>query len=245
MKDKIKMCIAIIILSIIIAVVFMIVIKYQLEGEKNMPYQLSKITIISTAECEQNTTNVDETSKWNLDIYQNNDIYFFIDKNEKAPKDSVINSLTIDNIQITKKPVKGNIETFMPNSLEGRTFTYNKDYIVENKLEYKGGLTSNPKTLEIGNQGGSAIIRFSNAGIGQFVSNEDDEIKHDGTLLTKIGVLEEDVNFQVNFDLILDISNIKYKSNITLDLPCEDLSITGRSSKEILNIQNFVFKRTK
>ena len=40
----------------------MIVLQYQVEGEKNMPYQLSKITIISTAEGEQNkgeNTNVE------------------------------------------------------------------------------------------------------------------------------------------------------------------------------------------
>ena len=55
MKDGIKMITAISVLLIVIIAVIMIVIQYQVEGEKNMPYQLSKITIISTAEGEQNT----------------------------------------------------------------------------------------------------------------------------------------------------------------------------------------------
>ena len=85
MKDGIKMITAISVLLIVIIAVIMIVIQYQVEGEKNMPYQLSKITIISTAEGEQNTENVEETAKWNLTVNQNNDVYFFIDK--KTSKD--------------------------------------------------------------------------------------------------------------------------------------------------------------
>ena len=50
MKDRIKMSIAISVLMVVIIVVILIIIQYQIEGEKNMPYQLSKITIISTAE---------------------------------------------------------------------------------------------------------------------------------------------------------------------------------------------------
>ena len=48
LKDKIKMCLAVGSLAIIIIMVFIIVVQYQVEGEKNMPYTLSKITIIST-----------------------------------------------------------------------------------------------------------------------------------------------------------------------------------------------------
>lgn len=62
MKDKIKMSIAIAVLSIIIGIVFIIVLQYQIEGEKNMPYKLSKITVISTAEGVQNQENTEETA---------------------------------------------------------------------------------------------------------------------------------------------------------------------------------------
>ena len=237
------MSIAISVLMVVIIVVILIIIQYQIEGEKNMPYQLSKITIISTAEGEQNTENPEENSKWNLSVNQNNDVYFFIDKN--TDKDELLDSVTIDNINVTKQPAKGVVKVFMPNSLEGRTFTYDASYLVENGLAYKGGKTSNPKTLEICNQGGSAVIRFANTNVGNFVSNDDTEVQHNGTLLTKIGTTEEETKFQVNFDFIIQANKIKYKTNITLSLPCENLLTEGTSNKEITDMSGIVFKRIK
>ena len=243
-KDGIKMITAISILLIIIIVVIMIVIQYQIEGEKDMPYQLSKITIISTAEGEQNTENTEETAKWNLSVNQNNDVYFFIDK-KSAKDDEFIENVIIENINITKQPVKGIVKTYMPSSVEGRTFLYDDSYIIDEKLEYKGGKVSNPETLEIGSQGGSAVLRFSNTGVGNFISNEDAEVKHDGTLVTKVGTTEEQIKFQVNFDFIIQINEIKYISNITLDLPCNNICSEGTTTKEITDMSNIVFKRIK
>ena len=244
-KNQIKMSISIAILIIIIIMVFMIVIQYQIEGEQNMPYSLSKITIISTAEGKQNSQDIDQTAKWNLEINQNNDVYLFIDKNENFAKDKLIDSVTIENITVTKKPLKGEIKTFMPSSTDGRTFLYDEEYLVEEKLEYRGGAVSNPKTLEIGNQGGSAIIRFSNTNIGNFISDEDIEIKHDGTLITKIDTNEDELKGKISFDLILQIDKIKYKSNITINIPCEGISKEGTSIVEISGKDNFIFKRIK
>ena len=86
----IGLIIAILILLLIIGVVVSIVIKYQVDGETSMPFELSKIAIISTAEGEQNPENVENT-KWNLDVNQNNDIYFYITKNEDSNKIAIIN----------------------------------------------------------------------------------------------------------------------------------------------------------
>lgn len=244
-KDKVKLSLAIGILAIIIIMVFMIVLQYQVEGEQNMPYMLSKITIISNAESELNTEDTAENATWNLKINQNNDVYFFIDKNEDTAKDKLIDSVTIQNITVTTAPKKGEIKAFMPNSTEGSLFDYDESYLVMDKLEYKGGTISNPKTLEIGNQGGSALIRFSDANVGTFVSNEDIEIKHDGTLLSRVGASEEDVKAQINFDLIIQVNKIKYKANITIDTPCKGICEEGTTSVEIKDSSKFVFKRVK
>ena len=210
LKDKIKMCLAVGSLAIIIIMVFIIVVQYQVEGEKNMPYTLSKITIISTAEGDQETK--DTENKWNLNVNQNNDIYFFIENNEESKEQALLESVTIQNIEITAKPQKGTVKVYMPNSEEGRTFTYSDDYLVNNTLTYKGAKTSNAKNLEIGSKGGSCIIRFSNTGIGNFISNDEEEVKHNGELITKIGATEQEVSFTANFDLILQINKIKYKT---------------------------------
>lgn len=236
MKDKIKMSIAIAVLSIIIGIVFIIVLQYQIEGEKNMPYKLSKITVISTAEGVQNQENTEETAKWNLKINQNNDIYFFIDENGEYAKNKIIDSVTIKNIQVTKSPAKGTVKAIMPSSTEGRTFT-------EDKLEYVGGKASNLKTLEIGNKGGSAAIRISNTDIAKLVSDTDEEIVHDGKLITKTGATLEEIKFRVSFDLVIKIDKINYKAKIDLDLPYGDICEEGKASYEITDMKDIVFKR--
>lgn len=243
MKDKIKMSIAIAVLSIIIGIVFIIVLQYQIEGEKNMPYKLSKITVISTAEGVQNQENTEETAKWNLKINQNNDIYFFIDENGEYAKNKIIDSVTIKNIQVTKSPAKGTVKAIMPSSTEGRTFTEDESYIIEDKLEYIGGKVSNPKTLEIGNKGGSAMLRISNSDIGKFISDTDEEIVHDGKLITKAGATLEEIKFKVSFDIIMKIDKINYKARVNLELPYGDICQDGKTSYEITDMKDIVFKR--
>ena len=242
-KETIKNCIAVIILAIIICVVITIVIKYQVDGETNMPFNLSKITIISTAEGVQGETSEgEENTKWNLSINQSNDIYLFIDKNENYKKNATIQFVTIENIKITKKPQKGIIKAYMPNSGEGRRFVYNDDYLVSEKLTYRGATASNEKNLEIGNQGGKVLIRFANNNIDTYKSNEAEEIVHDGTLIGKTDTTSEDIAFSVSFDFIIDTGRIQYKAVVSLDLPCGDIVKEGTTQEE-LTTYNVVFKR--
>lgn len=78
-NQMVKNIFAIATVILIFIIVGMIMIKYEVEGDKNMPFNLSKIMIVSTAE------GVEEEgkSKWNFDVYQNNDVYLYIDKNDK------------------------------------------------------------------------------------------------------------------------------------------------------------------
>ena len=241
-KEKIKACIAVAILILAIAITGIFSMKYTVEGEKNPPFKLSKITVVSTAE---GVENEGASEKWNFSIYQNNDIYFSIVKNEENDKNEIIENISIENIKITKAPETGEIKAFMPNSVEGRTFSYSPDYILEeDNLTYKGASKSNSRTLEIGNQGGTAIIRFSNIGLGKYISEDDQEIKHDGTMLSKIGLNGESINFEVNFDLTINLKKKSYTTNITLKLPCgENLVEEGTSSQEIN--EEFIFRRVK
>lgn len=231
------------IIVIIFAVLFalgIIVLKYNVEGETNMPFTLSKITIVSTAEGIENKGTEE---KWNLSIFQNNDVYFSIEKNENNKEDEIIQSVSIENIQITKTPNVGEIKTYMPNSSEGRTFAMKDEYIVsEGKLTFKGASRSNSKTLEIGNQGGTAVVRFANTGLGKYISDEDEEIVHNGSLISKTEAKDEDLEFTITFDFIIKLRNKSYVSNISLTMPCsENLIEEGTSSKEIKD--KFVFKR--
>ena len=242
-KDKLKLSFALGSLLIILICVCIIIINYQVQGEKNMPYKLSKITVISTAEGVQNE-DAEENAKWNLNVYQNNDIYFFIDKaNEDVTE--TIERVTISNIKVIAFPEVGEIETYMPSSEDGRTFQTKSEYLVGDSLTYEGGASSSSKELTIGNKGGSMVFRLSNTKIGRYVSAEGDEIKHDGSLITKLGYTEKNIAFDINFDLVIEIEGIKYKTNISLSLPCDGLCEYGTSSKEITNTGDIIFKRTR
>lgn len=239
-KQTIKLCIAVTIFTIIILLVIFVMIRYEVEGDKNMPFNLSKIIMISTA--EGNETN--GKKKWNFDIYQNNDIYIYIDKNEKySGNEKTIKSVKIENIHITKAPIKGEIKVYMPNSVDGRLFSYEEDYLIDSKLEYKGATESNSKTLEIGANGGNVIIRFSNTGLGQYSSDKDKEVIHDGTLLKKIQVTDEETKFDVSFDLVITVDSCSYRTNVVLTMPCGNITEEGTCSIEKTDFSNLVFKR--
>ena len=84
MLDKIKrftktkmfhLCMVIVIIAVILFAVGIIALRYAVEGETNMPFELSKITVISSSEGKD---KVVEASKWAFDINQNNDIYLYI-----------------------------------------------------------------------------------------------------------------------------------------------------------------------
>lgn len=243
-KQIIKLSIAITAFAIIIILVATVMIRYQVEGDKNMPFNLSKIILISTAEGNEKEEDDKEKQRWNFDIEQNNDVYFYIDKNEEYKgKEKTIKGVVIENINITKAPNKGEIKVFMPNSVDGRIYENSDEFVVNESLEYKGGTESNPKTLEIGRNGGSALIRFSNVGIGEYTSNKDKQITHDGTLLNKVDVSTEDAAFTVNFDLVIKVDNCKYRANISLDMPCGNITEEGTCSIEKTDMSDVIFKR--
>lgn len=238
-----------IIIVLIIAGIFMF--KYSVEGEKKLPYKLSKITIISTAEGIEDTSDETDTNAWNLNVVQVNDLYISIDKTEYAKDNQVLSGVKIENIQIKKSPARGRIQVFMPNSTEGRLYNYTSDFLVQNTLQYKGASKSNSKTLEVGNQGGLALISFANTELGKFKSLEKNaEIKHDGTLISKINesastepITEENIKFSVSFDLIIKIDNNEYKGTVNLDLPCGNVITDGTGTLEITDFSNVIFKK--
>lgn len=49
-KSVIRFCIIVVILSLIITVICLLMLKYAVEGENNMPFELSQLILVSTAE---------------------------------------------------------------------------------------------------------------------------------------------------------------------------------------------------
>ena len=132
-------------------------LKYEVEGENNMPFELSQIVVISTAE----GIYADGDSIWNLDLVQNNDIYLHISKNKNYKETQIIKNITIDNFTINKEPQIGEIVIYRPSRNENKNYEYLEEYKVSNSIIYYGKEEANFKELEIANQGGVLSIRYT------------------------------------------------------------------------------------
>lgn len=249
MKDKIKQILntkqfnIIIVAFIIFLIVFItsvISLKYIVEGENNLPFNISKISVISTIE---GTDIEDEENKWNLEISQNNDIYLYIKKNDDYKETELISSIKLDNFNIEKYSNIGKIKLFKADSnKENMIFKNISDNEVAN-IEYIGDLEANIKEQRISNQGGLVVFRYSIGDIGNYISNEDEEINHDN-LLNKLAINNDDLKFKVSFDVFINLSSKKsYKSSVSLDFPVDDVVNKGTQSKEYNNLSDIVFKR--
>lgn len=228
------------IIILIIAVIVLLILKYDVEGEKNMPFKLSSIIVISSAEGYQEKENKDYL--WDSEIYQINDIYLNVEKNKNYDKTELIKSIQIENIRINKTPEVG-IFKFYRALGEENVFTYKEEYEIINKLEYMGDLKTDLTNLKISNQGGTIIIRAVNQTGKKYTSNEK-QLEHNGKLLEKVGISYEEIKSTIEFDLVINLeSDISFRTTIKLELPTGNIIEQGSSSTEIKDTKNIVFKR--
>lgn len=240
-KEKIKIATTLFLIVIGFIITIIIMLKYNIEGEKNMPFKLSEIIVISSGLGESKKENP-ENYKWNLDLIQYNDIYLQISKNAEYKKNSYIESISIENFKTTS-PKVGNTRMYMPSSTEKSLFTFEDNYLINRKLTFNGADSSNTKMLQVNNQGGNIIFRVANTEVGEFVSNEDEELSYNGTILNKSEVTLEDLKFNLSFDLVIKTNINTYKGNVNLELPCGDLLTEGTSHLDKKDCTDIIFKR--
>ncbi len=236
-KSFIKKYIAIFVVAIIAVVILSIMVKYSVEGETNIPFKISKIMIISTA---GGTEKEKSTTKWNLNLLQSNDIYIDIIKNKNYSEEEIIDKIIINNFKVERKPTKGNVNIYRPNT---GIFNNKEEYKIDKELVYVGDEASNLENLKIANQGGLILLRCINENLGDYISDVDEEIRHDGTLLGKIGLSNEKIKFSISFDIIIELkSGKKYKTEIEAKMPSGNLIEEGTTNYQI-NGNDIVFKR--
>ena len=248
MIDKLKdltktksfhICMIMVIIVVILFVVGLLVLRYNVEGETNMPFNLSKIAIISTQEgMDDGQTN----TRWSFDVHQSNDIYLYIDKNDAYDKTEIIKSVRVDNFQTEAKNAD-NIKLYKPDATEENLiFQFNDEDIIQS-LEYTGDVESDLKNLKISNQGGIIAFRCSNNNVAKYQSDEE-EINH-SELLKKAGVTEEDLKVNLTFQLTITLESGKeYQAEIKTELPIGNVIEEGNTSIEITDLKDVVFKRT-
>lgn len=237
-KKYFNIAMIMIMVAVILFVLGIIVLRYHVEGETNMPFSLSKISVISSSEGgDKETTD----TKWAFDVYQSNDVFLYIDKNSGYGKTEAIKSVTISNIQVEGNKKKS-IKIYKPDEQEEKLIFKNKEENNVQTIEFAGGLESNLKQLKISNQGGIVAFRCSIDNLAEYKSNEE-EINH-LELLKKAGVSEEDVKVKLLFDLMITLEGgTKYQSTIHLDFPIGNVIEEGTTSKEITEVKDFIFKR--
>lgn len=228
-----------VIIFVILCIAGILVLRYQVEGELNLPFKITKISIVETVEGMENQ-GVSE--KWNLNVNQNNDIYVYIEKNSNYGKTEIIEEVQINNININKQNAKGEIKLYKPVSDEKRMFiNATENEITE--IIYKGELESNMKQQKISNQGGIVAFRYGINNISQYISETDEQIDH-SQLLKLTNVAQEDLKTNLSFDITIKLtSGKKYQTTIKLDIPADEIIEKGTVGKEITELDNIVFKR--
>ena len=241
-NKNIKKYVLLFALIIAISIIIFIIIKYSVEGEKNIPFNITKLTIISSAETEELENN---DNLYQANIIQKNDIYLAIEKNEKYKKQDAIKKITFNNFSIIQQGITGTIKIYRP-CLEEKKYIYTDNYEVTDSLEVYGDLNTNLKMekMTISNQGG--VLEFSIVldNIGKITYEENESIISDGTLLTRLNLGTTDIETIVSFDMLIELSSGKtFKTTIELELPVGDIAKDGVCTNENVNLDKLVFKR--
>ena len=231
-------CMIMVMIVVILFVVGMLILRYSVEGETNMPFVLDKITIISS---QEGINDGQTDAKWSFDVHQSNDIYLYINKNERYDKTEVIKSICVDNFNVEAKN-KDNIKIYKPDAEEEKVIFKYKDEDIVQSLEYVGDMESDLKNLKIANQGGIIAFRCSNNNVTKYKSDEE-EIKHN-ELLKKSNITNESLQIKLSFHLTIKLESGKeYQAEITTELPTGNVVEEGNTSIEITDLKNVIFKR--
>mgnify|MGYP000510823158 CR=1 FL=1 len=79
----------IVIIFAILCVGGIFILRYQVEGEANMPFKITKISLVESVE---GTEKDNASEKWNFNVNQNNDIYIYIEKKGSKLSDDFVPS---------------------------------------------------------------------------------------------------------------------------------------------------------
>ena len=236
-KKIFHVIIIVIIVFVILCIGGILVLRYQVEGESNMPFEVTKISIIESVE----GNSVEGTAKWNLNVNENNDIYIYIEKNSSYGKTEIIEEVEINNININKHNEKGELKLYKPVLDDKRMFIN----AIENEITgivYKGGLESNIKEQKISNQGGIVAFRLGINNIAQYISDADTQIDH-SQLLKLTNITKDDLQTKLSFNIIIKLtSGKKYQATIDLDIPIDEVIEKGTAGYEIAD-KSIIFKR--
>ena len=228
-----------IIVIVILCVGGMLILRYQVEGEANMPFKISKISIIESVE---GIESQDAEEKWNFNVNENNDIYIYLEKNFAYGKTEIISSVDIKNISVNKVKEIGSVKFYKPVQDEKRMFINQEENEITD-ITYTGDLGSNIKEQKISNQGGIVAFRYAINNISKYVSQDVEEIDH-SQLLKLTNITQEDLKTILTFDIIINLtSGKKYQAPISIEIPTDEIIEKGTVGIDKTDLSSIIFKR--
>jgi len=169
------------------------------------------------------------------------------EKNKNIESESKLKSIKIKRTSSIVKPKKGQISVLLPTSNNiNKIFLNSTENYLNKTIEYNANTSDNLEKQEICQDGGMIAFRISNQNIGEYISNEGDEIKYDKSLLEKAGIDESELKFTAEIDLVIELSeDEKYKGTISLELPTDTFENRGSITTEITDTSKIIFKRNE
>ena len=226
---------------LIFCTTFFIMYRYHVEGERNLPFNITKLVVVSSAKTEDLELN---ENTYQANVIQKNDIYIAIEKNKEYEKQEAIKKITFNNFKVTEQGKKG-IVKFYRTSQKEDTFEYAQDYEIQDTVVYTGAKETNLniENMTIANQGGLIEFSFVINDLGKITYSENDNIIADGSLLNRLELTNEDIKCTVSFDMSIELVRGKtFKTTILLDLPVGDIVNDGVATNEF-EVTKLVFKR--
>ena len=215
------------------------ILKYEVQGETNIPFEITKIAI---AQSVNGIENEGHQEKWNFNVSENNDIYIFLEKNSRYNKTEIIKDVTINNIKINKTDSIGETKIYKPVEDEKVMFKNTNENETE-EIVYTGEMESNIKQQKISNQGGIIAFRYAINNLSNYISNENEEVDY-GKLLQLTNIKEENIKTTISFDFMITLTtNRKYQTNIQIDIPAKEVIEKGVAGIELTEFNNLIFKR--
>ena len=238
-KKLVKRCLFLVALSAVFLTIILIMARYEEEGEKDIPFDISKILVVSSVDGvnKENTEHI-----WDINVSQVNDVYVYLDVIEDPKK--VIKNVSFENFKVINNESE-DIKIYRPTGDLEKLYTYSKENYIDKSIVFEGAQRDDIQNLEISCIGGMCGFRIANENLGEFISDEEsEEITYDGRLLNKLGITNENIKLEFSFDIIVEIADgIKYKGTILLNMPENTMFTDGKSTIEINNFEDIVFKR--
>lgn len=242
-RKMFHLAMVIVIIAVILFLSGIIILRYNVEGETNMPFVLNKISVISQVDGEEKEVT-DANNHFAFNVFENNDIYVYIEKNENYDKEEIIKSVVINNISLETSPQMGITKFYHPEVEEVDAMFKNSAENETNSIEYIGDIKSDLKNMKISNQGGIVAFRYGIQDITTYETNAN-EIQHN-QLLSKAQINVDSIKSRLKFDLNISLDSGKmFQTTISLDLPIDDVVSSGVTSKEFTDMDNYIFKRVQ